>query len=153
MTEIDPGPNFPLTEVTCDDQNSTTDLASATATVRLDPGETVRCVFTNADQRGEIIVEAQVAPGTSLGLTNFSFETDFCGPVPLSVPPGVQPPLNCFREPGTYTMTEIDPGPNFPLTEVTCDDQNSTTDLASATATVRLDPGETVRCVFTHTPT
>jgi hypothetical protein len=53
--------------------------------------------------------------------------------------------------PGTYTITEPDPGADFALTQITCDDQNSTTELGTRTANVELDPGETVRCVFTNT--
>ena len=35
--------------ISCDDKNSTTDLSSRTATIRLEAGETVTCTFTNED--------------------------------------------------------------------------------------------------------
>ncbi len=58
--------------------------------------------------------------------------------------------------PGTYTSTEADPSPIlFALTSIICNDGSSanpsTGNLATRTATFKLDPGETVRCVFTNT--
>ncbi len=51
-TEDDPAPAFGLTSITCDDGGSatpsTSDLGTRTATFQLDPGETVKCTFTNA---------------------------------------------------------------------------------------------------------
>jgi hypothetical protein len=55
--------------------------------------------------------------------------------------------------PGTYTVTELDPGTYIPLTELTCDDPSggTVTDLGTRTAAIDLAPGETVTCVFTNT--
>jgi trimeric autotransporter adhesin len=50
---------------------------------------------------------------------------------------------------GTYTVTENDPGPGgFALTDVECDDANSSGDPFARAATIQLDPGELVTCVF-----
>jgi len=49
-TEADPGPGFELTAITCDDGNSTGNVGTRTATFVLDPDETVRCTFTNAQR-------------------------------------------------------------------------------------------------------
>jgi hypothetical protein len=58
-TESDPTPNFDLTSITCDDGLSTGvstgDVTTRKATFRLDPGETVKCTFTNT-QRGKVEV-------------------------------------------------------------------------------------------------
>ena len=53
--------------------------------------------------------------------------------------------------PGTYHSTEGDPTPNFDLTNIVCDDANSSGSVGTRTATFRLDPGETVKCTFTNT--
>ncbi|HEX7186128.1 MAG TPA: CHRD domain-containing protein [Thermoanaerobaculia bacterium] len=50
---------------------------------------------------------------------------------------------------GTYIVTENDPGPGgFALTDVECDDANSSGDPFARAATIQLDPGELVTCVF-----
>jgi hypothetical protein len=58
---------------------------------------------------------------------------------------------------GSYIVTENDPSPAYDLTDIICDDGGSATPstggLATRTATVNLDSGETVRCVFTNTAT
>lgn len=52
---------------------------------------------------------------------------------------------------GTYTVTENDPGPGgFALTDVTCDGTDSAGNPFARTATIQLDPGELVTCVFSN---
>jgi hypothetical protein len=55
--------------------------------------------------------------------------------------------------PGTYTVSELDPGTYFALTDITCTDLSggTTIDLPTRTANIDLAPGETVQCVFTNT--
>ena len=53
---------------------------------------------------------------------------------------------------GTYTVT-ADPIPGFSLTKIDCADTGSapsTGDPGTRTATIRLEPSETVTCTFTH---
>jgi Domain of unknown function DUF11/Right handed beta helix region/Prealbumin-like fold domain len=59
-TEADPTPAFDLTDITCREDvagaaPSVGNLGTRTATFKLDPGETVRCTFTNT-QRGMVDV-------------------------------------------------------------------------------------------------
>ncbi|HET7677274.1 MAG TPA: hypothetical protein VFK38_05420 [Candidatus Limnocylindrales bacterium] len=59
IVESDPSPNFDLTSISCDD-GSSTDASSGvvstrTATFKLEPGETVKCTFTNT-QRNSLII-------------------------------------------------------------------------------------------------
>ncbi|MDP9317690.1 MAG: hypothetical protein M3O94_01180, partial [Actinomycetota bacterium] len=137
---------FALTDLSCDDANSTTDLATLTAHVVLDPGETVTCTFTDTDQRGHIIVKKLVSP-QGAGDRVFQFYTP-CGAPGLAEGES----FDCGPiAPGTYDVSEADPSPDFALTDLSCDDANSTTDLATLTAHVVLDPGETVTCTFTDT--
>ena len=51
--------------------------------------------------------------------------------------------------PGTYTVTENDPsGAGSTLADLTCDDADSSVDINSRTATIRVAATETVRCSF-----
>ena len=45
------GPNYALTAVVCDDDDSVGDLATRSVHVNVSAGEHVTCVFTNTDQR------------------------------------------------------------------------------------------------------
>ncbi len=122
-----------LTSAGCDD-------GSTVASIDLGPGETVTCTFVNT-QRGTIIVEKQTSPD---GATDtFSFSGDLKG----SIGDGEQLTATNLV-PGTYTTTEGDPGEAWDLGAITCDDSNSSGDLGTATATFKLDPGETVTCTF-----
>jgi hypothetical protein len=58
---------------------------------------------------------------------------------------------SCPVLPGTYHVAEADPSPTFALTDISCDDADSTGDLATRTATYVVSQGETVTCTFTNT--
>jgi hypothetical protein len=141
-TEADPTPGFDLTNISCDDANSTGSVGTRTATFHLDPGETVTCTFTNR-QRGTIIVKKVTNPAGASG--SFTFTGDAAG----SIGDGQTITVNNLA-PGTYTSTEADPTPGFDLTNISCDDANSTGSVGTRTATFHLDPGETVTCTFTN---
>jgi uncharacterized cupredoxin-like copper-binding protein len=150
-TESDPTPGFDLTNISCDDGASATpsltNLGTRTATFKVDPGETVKCTFTNT-KRGTIIVEKQTNPDGAAG--SFTFTGDAAG----SISDGQQITVNNVV-PGTYSSTESDPTPGFDLTNISCDDGGSATpsltNLGTRTATFKVDPGETVKCTFTNT--
>src|SRR3954471_9934185 len=50
----------------------------------------------------------------------------------------------------TYTVTEGALAAGYRLTGLTCNDADSTPDKATATATILVDSGETVRCTYTN---
>ena len=54
---------------------------------------------------------------------------------------------------GTYAVTEDDPGPDFALTGLMCDDPDngSDVDFDTRTATIDLDSSETVTCTYENT--
>ena len=56
---------------------------------------------------------------------------------------------------GSFTVTENNPAPLFTLTGLTCNDGASgvpsTVNLGTRTATVNLEPGESITCTFTNT--
>ena len=58
--------------------------------------------------------------------------------------------VNAATDP--YTVTE-NPEPTHALTALNCDDANSTENTGTRTATINLEPGETVTCTFTNTTT
>ncbi len=67
-TEADPTPGFDLTAITCDDGSSATPstwlVGTRTAWFKLDPGETVKCTFTNMRQFTLTVNKAGTCPGT-----------------------------------------------------------------------------------------
>ncbi|MFN2183651.1 MAG: hypothetical protein ACK2UU_06660 [Anaerolineae bacterium] len=150
-TQVNPTPDFDVTAVECDDGDSpspsSADAVSRTAVLNLDPGETIRCIFTNT-QRGALVVTSQVRPDGAVG--SFLFTG-----VPSGTIPAEGTLVASDLTPGTYSTTERDPAPDFDLTAVDCDDGSSATpssgDAGSRTAVLNLDPGELITCVFTNT--
>ena len=139
--------NWRLTELSCDKGSWSADLATRQLEVTLLAAETITCTFTNTDQRGTIIVEKQTNPDGADG--SFTFTGTAAG----TIADGGQIVVANLA-PGAYTSTEADPTPNFDLTGIVCDDgasaTPSTVNLATRTATFRVDPGETVKCTFAN---
>ena len=69
-------PFWDLTSLECDDGNSSGDLATLTATYRVEAGETVRCVFTNT-KRSLIIVRKITIPGVGSQGPSFAFDASY----------------------------------------------------------------------------
>lgn len=118
------------------------DLDAAEVTIALAPGETVACTFFNDPLPGTIIVEKQTIPGSAPDL--FTFTGDASG----AIPDGGQIVVGGLQ-PGTYTSTEAEKE-GWDLISIVCDDDDSSGDENSRTATFELDPGETVKCTFTN---
>jgi hypothetical protein len=155
--DVDPGQytvsesvpaGWDLTSIDCNDGGSATPSTGtgSTATFNVEPGETVRCVFNNA-QRGKIIVEKQTNPDGAAG--DFTFTGDAAG----TISDNGQIVVDNLK-PGTYSSAEGDPTPSFDLTNIECNDGGSATassgNVGTRTATFKLDPGETVKCTFTN---
>ncbi len=152
LTEVDPTPGFDLTNLTCPEdgtQDTTVNIPARQASIGLQHNETVTCTFTNTE-RGTVNISKVTAPA---GGTGFGYTTTLSGPFGLD--DGDTQPINNIV-PGTYTVTETNPAPlGFELTSINCTDSDtggsdSTGDVPSRTATVRLDPGETVDCTFSN---
>jgi uncharacterized cupredoxin-like copper-binding protein len=155
VTDVSPGsygvteadePGYELSAISCSDADSTGSLAERRATIEVDPGESVSCVFTNTKiAPGEITIEKQTEPAdTASPKTAFSFTADA--------------PLGDFAleddgtktvtvEPGAYLVTEAD-APGYELSAVSCSDDDSTGSLAERTATIKVAAGESVHCTF-----
>jgi hypothetical protein len=124
-----------------------TKTADTCQNVAVGEGETKTCTITNT-KKGSIIVEKQTNPNGAAG--SFTFTGTAAG----SISDNGQIVVNNLV-PGTYTSTETNPSPLFSLTSIVCDDgasaTPSTVNVGTRTATFKVDPGETVKCVFTNT--
>ena len=128
--------------VNCTDcDNCTTDGDSVT--IDLGPGDNVTCTFTNT-KLGTIIVEKQTVPdGAS---DNFTFTGDVTG----TISDGQQLQVSDLL-PGQYTITETVPAA-WDLTDIAItEDKTSNSTSSNTTATIKLDPGESVTVTFTNT--
>ena len=138
-----------LAGLSCDDSDSSTDLDTRTATIRVQPKEIVRCMFTN-EGPGTIIIEKQT--DVQGDITNFNFQG---GGIPGDNNATYVLSDDGTRSftvgPGTYAASERDPGQNYRVSDIRCSDSDSTSDLETRTATIRVSAGETVRCVFENT--
>ena len=163
VSENDPTPGYDLTGLSCNDgastTPSTTNLGSRSATVNVEAGETVRCVFINT-KRGTIEIEKQTVPADPQA----EADQDKFGFAAASLPGTADDAFQLDDDdvktvvnvvPGAYGVSENDPTPGYSLTGLACNDGSSTTpsttSLATRTATVNVDAGETVRCVYTNT--
>ena len=88
-------------------------------------------------------------------ISDFSLDDDAEGTLPNSI----TFPLTLFGAANTRTVIEIDPSPGFLLTALVCtedpgglgQDDNSTTDLGAAEATIIAEEGEIIVCTYTNT--
>jgi len=155
VTEVDPTSiGYGLTDIDCTcpvASTCTEDVPNKEVTIVLANDDIVTCVFTNTGN-GTIIIEKETVPVSGI---DFGFTTNIPGPgndnfmlddggskTILSIPAG------------TYLVTEdnpaISPG-GFVLSDMVCNDMGSSTDVVTRTATIDLDPNETITCKFTNT--
>ena len=102
------------------------------------------------ESSGAIIIQKVTDPA---GGTGFSFDDNIAAPNSFSLNHGGTKTFNNVV-PGPYTVTENDPTPAFGLTDLNCVESginNSVGDIGARTATINLEPGETVTCTFTNT--
>ncbi len=130
-----------LTDITCDDTDSSGDTSTGVASFVVAAGETVRCTFTNTKD-GRIEIEKQTLPDGDPA--SFTFTGDVGG----SLSDGQSAGQNVA--PGSYSSTETVPS-GWTLTDITCDDTDSSGDTSTGVASFVVAAGETVRCTFTNT--
>ncbi|MFA5070610.1 MAG: DUF4215 domain-containing protein [Patescibacteria group bacterium] len=120
------GDGIQQTSEQCDDGNLTNfDGCSSTCT-----------------QEGRVQLVKLVDPATET--TQFTFHGIIAGNIsPRST-------VSRYVTPGTHTTWE-DALAGWELTDITCDDSDSTGDISSRTVTYRVAAGETVKCTFTNT--
>ena len=115
--------------------------------VTVNENDDIVCTITNT-RKGSISITKQTLPASATGSFDFSgdlgnFVLQANGStIFMDLPAG-----------STYTISETDPS-GFELTAIDCDDLSSitpsTVDIPSRTATVELDPAESVSCTFTN---
>jgi len=102
-------------------------------------------VGININNCSTLIVKKVTVPSPDPGDTSFSFsETGPGGFTDSFSLKNGEMDTNADINPGTYTASETDPGPNYVLTSAVCDDGSPVTAIA-------LGQGETVTCTFTNT--
>ena len=152
VTETVPA-NWTLESIVCTgdtDAGSVVDLASNKVTIDLDPDEGIICTFSNQG-RGTIVIIKDTQPDgpqdfgftTTGGLVPATFELDDDADATL---PNTQTYADIPA--GTYSATEL--GSTGFFASLSCTDPDNSTSTAARTATIDLDPGETVTCTFTN---
>ncbi len=120
--------------------NGTVSLRVTDSDGETDTDQTSVSIIENEPGGGTIIVEKQTEPDGSMKY--FDFNGDVAG----SIKDNEQLRASDLQ-PGIYTSQEIVPE-GWHLSEIICDDDNSTGDVNTATATFRLEAGETVKAIF-----
>lgn len=155
VTEDDPsGLGYQLSGLVCTDSNpagtrSTGDVATRTATIHVEPGETVACSFTNA-QDDLITVDAVTTPDST---ASFGFDAGVLGAFTVTVG---QPYILAGVTPGSVTLTQADPtAAGYTLARITCTDsatgQTTAGNLVTRSIDLTLAPGERIHCMFENT--
>jgi ribosomal protein L2 len=128
------------------DGSDTSSWTGSTATIDLDPGETITVRFHNT-QLGQIIVEKQTLPDGSPQA--FNFTPSYGGGFSLT---DGQTNNSGFLAPGSYTVSELVPaGWSLSNVEFVTSDGSDTSSWTGSTATIDLDPGETITVRFHNT--
>jgi hypothetical protein len=160
IAEDDPSSDgYDLTSISClKDTNGTPDPVGmlvnsedllAGVNVPVNPGDDITCTFTNT-KRGAIKIVKETEPSGATEAFDFSAPAGLT-PLTFSLKDGDPAEEFLNVKPGQYVFTETNENsPKFALTDVSCDDANSVGSVENKTATVNLDPGETVTCTFTN---
>jgi len=160
VTELDPAADgYALSNLVCVDGDpfgipTIVNLGTRTATINVDPGETVTCTYTNVPLPGTVVINKLTLPPGGGG---FGFTDTIIFPNIFALNDGGSKVFNNVPA-GTYQVTENDPqvAPGgYELSSLVCSDSDaggtaSTWDLITRTATINVDPGETVTCTFTN---
>jgi len=149
VTELVPSGWNPPT-LTCTGTATPVSIAGTTATIMLATGESAVCTYTDTsiDPRKSAIV---INKRTNGGDDTFHFTGSGIAAFAITTAGGVGQKMISGLAAGTYTVTET-PSNTWLLSSLSCTDPtgDTTWDLNTATATIRLVVGETVVCTFTN---
>lgn len=138
-----------LAGLTCTDPDNgtVTDLANGLATIDLDPGETVVCIFDNVADAGSVTIVKEV---TGVGDSPWFFESAL-GAFTLPAAGGAR----TFEgvAPGVYNVLES-AKESWHVAAINCTDPDSetTVDTLAGRAIIDLDANEHVTCTFVNAP-
>ena len=142
------------TTLECDDPDGGSATDGATATIDIDPGETVTCTFTNTELGSLTIVkEAKPEDGTDFGFTSdipggATFNLDDANPDDGD---GISQSIKFDNlANGSYDITETLPS-GWQLNSTACSGGSDNGSLIDQTLSVVLGVGEDVTCTFTNT--
>jgi len=147
IAEVDPGDEWIVGDLEC-----TVTAAGEQAGAPLDesdftvaPGDVISCVITNTATATIIVVKNVVGADDT-----FSFTGDWLDPVDFEITTSGGTESETFDDvlPGTYTLTEV-AGEGYDGTNLVCSDEDNTS-VDGLTATLGLDPGETITCTYTN---
>ncbi|MEE2524471.1 DUF11 domain-containing protein [Pseudarthrobacter sp. J47] len=151
VTEVNPGAGWTMGDFVCTLNNQT-----VTVPFTVGADDDISCSITNT-AHGRIIVVKNVdgADGT------FEFDGSWTSGSPALVDGGFDITTTAgtgnatFNDvaPGTYSVTELDPAPEYDGTGLTCVGSldGDTSSATGMVGTIDLDPGETVTCTYTNT--
>lgn len=151
-------PAWQLTKAECQlaDGTAVGTVTGAQVTVQTVAGQLITCTYTN-DQMARVVVSKT---GSGSAAQTFPFEQSWdgntAGPADFTLTLGATTDSGDIA-PGTYTVSELVPAttPAWLLNDISCTDDTaganeSTTSIASPTATITLMAGDTVSCTFTN---
>ncbi|MCZ7530337.1 MAG: hypothetical protein M5U31_08305 [Acidimicrobiia bacterium] len=142
LAELDPGAAWTQGDFSCNYAGSQDEpVVGAAPTITLEAGQSWTCTVTNT-KKGTIIVKKETT--TPNGQDDSTF--DFTGEIVESLGDGGSAQKSVA--PGQYSVTETDPGAQWSLYDIVCDDDDSSGNLNNRTATYNVAPGETVECTF-----
>ncbi|MFQ5524628.1 MAG: beta strand repeat-containing protein [Thermoanaerobaculia bacterium] len=138
-----PVPGWILTDIDCDDGNSSVELGSGTATIVVDGAETVTCTFENS-LAGKIIVDKVTEPRGDP--TSFDFDLNIVevAPVDSFGLTDEDPPYMRFLLPAIYEVVETVPS-GWELVSETCSE--------GFPDDIDLSAGEEITCTFVNRTT
>ena len=146
--------NWVLSSITVDDDDSSVNVNTQTASINLEAGEIVKVVFYNTSTKGgTIIVEKKIAGCsagccTSCDLPQVSPEFEFTGDVSGTIQEGEQIILSDLS-PGVYTTQEIVPE-GWRILSIKFNDQDSYWNPDTGVAYFNLQAGETIKAEITN---
>ncbi len=130
-----------LTDISCDNANSSGNKATGVATFVVTAGQHVTCTYTNTKQ-ATITVKKVTDPAGAQQSFGFS------GDITASLSDGQS--ANSSVAPGTYHVTEAATA-GWDLTDISCDNANSSGNTATGVATFVVTAGQHVTCTYTNT--
>jgi hypothetical protein len=159
LTTGDLTAKWQLDGIVCDDPSgdTTTNVATRSASIDLDVGEQITCTFTN--RLTSITIVKDAVPSDA---TDFTFDivtgggTGSMPPFTLDDDPAdaaVPDRRTFYFEPGAYQFVEQFPSSfGWLLDTIVCDDPSggTTTSVATRSANIDLDVGEQITCTYTN---
>jgi len=112
----------------------------------------------NITNCGGIIIRKATSPSPDPTSSTFNFTAaGGLSPSTFSLKDGQSRDFGTSVAAGTYTITELNPGTNFDLSDIDCSESNLsngskvTPDVTNRKVTIELEPLDTIDCTFTNT--